>query len=132
MRYGDWNKRNRELYEQCHYNPYYYLIKKIMEEESNEVQNVHEDKTESEYQVKLSEKAKGLIDYLSEEPQAGLVPMLKISEQGIIPDVKLILKGEQEDGDNSTETEETGEGDDADSGEETTDAESTDSPSEER
>ena len=30
MRYGDWNKRNRELYEQCHYNPYLEIKERLM------------------------------------------------------------------------------------------------------
>lgn len=57
---------------------------------TNEVQNVHEDK--SELQIKLEKKIDGLRQFLGEEPEAVLMPVLVGNEQEVRPNVRLILK----------------------------------------
>lgn len=69
-----------------------------------EVKNVHTGE-QSEIDAVLQKKATELVALLKSDPKASLVPVLKVTEQGIIPDVRLVLNKE-EDEDASTETKE--------------------------
>lgn len=82
---------------------------------SKETLNVNEEK--SEHQVKLEQKAKDLVDLMNEEPKARLIPKLRVDENGIRPDVSLVLldntindestEGESEESDGGSEESDT-------------------------
>lgn len=99
---------------------------------TNKVSNVHskenEDKT-NDFQAMVELKAKGLVEYLKQSPVARLVPTLRVTEHGIIPDVRLSLVGDKEiDNEPKTNTntgdEEGDAGDGGEGGESTTPTES--------
>lgn len=77
-------------------------------EDTAKVENVHEE-VDTELQEKLDAKAKGLVEYMNEEPKARLIPNLRVNQDGIIPDVRLVLVQTEDDINTGTETE--GEGD---------------------
>jgi len=93
---------------------------KMMTNKETPVENVHGEVTEE--QKTMLAKVEGLRDYLNTEPKAILVPNLRITEQGIIPDVRLALVQE----DNEEESK-GGDVSEADAGEGGGDVESGDS-----
>ena len=74
---------------------------KVKHDEANDVKNVHEEVDETK-QLELEKKAKGLMDYMNEEPAARLIPTIRATEQGILPDVKIVLVDKKEEDDSST------------------------------
>lgn len=83
---------------------------------SSDVQNAHGDKTA--YQVALEAKAQELIKLLSQEPEARLIPSLRITEAGVLPDVKLVLVDKSNgDGNTSEAVEGADKGDDSEGSE---------------
>ena len=105
--------------------------------ENNKTENAQGEMTES--QVQMQEKAVALMKFLDTEPRAALAPVLRVTEQGIVPDVKLapipdeVTDNATEDAetteDTDTEDAEGGSDDAGDSTESTTDEESAESQS---
>lgn len=83
---------------------------KEKEVKPDRVENVHEEGGD-EYQEVLEKKAKALVAFMNEEPRARLIPKLRISEDGVSPDIRLVLiKEKDEDSSTGTETESEGDG----------------------
>ncbi len=84
-----------------------------MTNQNNEVKNVHEE-VDNSRQVILEAKAQALIKLMAEEPAARLIPNLRVSEYGIIPDVRLVLvDSPKNDGNTSEAVEGADKGDDS-------------------
>lgn len=96
---------------------------------NKETKNVHNEEYLAERQEKLEAKAKGLVAYMDEDPKARLIPNLRVTETGIMPDVRLVLLDNVpvNESDTSTGSEGDGEGEATDSGEESVATESTES-----
>ena len=60
-----------------------------------EVKNVHGEV--SEKQTQTQKRTLELLDFLQEEPKSALIPFLRFSEKGVIPDVRLLLVKDLED-----------------------------------
>ena len=59
----------------------------------------------TEGQVILMERAKAVLEVLNQEPQMVLMPFLRVTEEGIRPDVRLTVIDKSEKDDTNTEDE---------------------------